>query len=937
MHARTRNTLLGLGFDSDLIDAIARNHHTVDALRSLPKAALAQSYTAAQIAVIQAKIVRQPIPEDVVARVLNAAGSACCFCEDGVSVRPYQIHHVEPYAATQDHSEENLLVVCPTHHVWIHETRLPTDQQKHTRRKWQALVALAERYKAAGVSFPFGSFVGVDYTGRPSAGELVREIRVAPPTAVAVSEHPLADKVWERVVREQFALLLGRSGDGKTTLALGVAGRLAREGWHVFRYRPPTADNRLALREILAFVAVAVRDSVLILDDVNVWMGAHDLEEVAAAVSGRAAVIATWTRERGGDDARVETHLPKWVSMEWSKVSPSVLAFLAAHETEVVDALRQLEEPGAARRIGLGMFEENLTDRMRGYEQEAKTVADFLFVLRGGGDVVRRELRELVDRDRADLPVLYAAVEQIADFERAVTPGEAAACLGGLGVDRTMPAASPEWVKDVFEHERGHRRMQRRREAYTTIHREWAKSLICAALAEPKARDGVRTILSRDFDPRTARPFRTMRLWSWFWCDDHGTPFVREWAGSLSADDWIAFTRTAAAQSLDEVGFIAGRLHLLFHTRKWDETVATVFAAIRELLAKAVAGASTESWGALKSLFMTLDHACPHVAAEVVRAWPPAAAAKVLERTHPDYYDSAWWFFSGAKKHSPEWVAEVGRGIDWSVLSDSLARVRPGDLDAIDRCQSLLFRLGVSLTRSRLRRLVDVTILCLSQSALADLHPGLGFDLGFILGFYPAETERLAAAVDPARFARELATSSPRQWRPLAELFSIIPPARSDVYARMVDALDRDLFTATVARYGRLCPYELRCLLWFLARAATAGARQDLAHRLSQTVKEACLASASERAPILAAMTALDEHAGRAVASQLPPAEDRPEVPEDDEERAEDIERWWRLIQEAEAAGGDYDVGAIFAQAGTPAEHRLETPAASPSPSVPNA
>jgi hypothetical protein len=30
MHARTRNTLIGLGFDTVLIDAIARNNHTLD-------------------------------------------------------------------------------------------------------------------------------------------------------------------------------------------------------------------------------------------------------------------------------------------------------------------------------------------------------------------------------------------------------------------------------------------------------------------------------------------------------------------------------------------------------------------------------------------------------------------------------------------------------------------------------------------------------------------------------------------------------------------------------------------------------------------------------------------------------------------------------------------------------------------------------------------
>ena len=83
MHARTRSTLLGLGFDTELIDAAAKNHHTVDALRTLSKAALAQSYTSAQIAIIQAKIVRQPIPEDTVTQILSAAGGRAVTAKTG--------------------------------------------------------------------------------------------------------------------------------------------------------------------------------------------------------------------------------------------------------------------------------------------------------------------------------------------------------------------------------------------------------------------------------------------------------------------------------------------------------------------------------------------------------------------------------------------------------------------------------------------------------------------------------------------------------------------------------------------------------------------------------------------------------------------------------------------------------------------------------------
>jgi hypothetical protein len=900
------------------MDTIAGNNHTVDALRTLSKAALALCYSDAQITVIQAKIVRQPIPEEVIDRMIKRAGSTCCFCADGVTVRPYQIHHIEPYSKTQDHSEENLVLVCPNHHTWIHEVKVPTLQQKHARRGWQSLVALAERYKEAGLSFPFGSYVAVDYVGQPSAGELIHEIRIAPPTAISVSNHTVADTVLENLLRERFALLLGHSGDGKSTLAIGVTGRLAQQGWQIFRYRPPVGDNRLAITEILSFIDIAVRDSVLILDDVNAWMSTQDLEEVAAAVTEKAAVVATWTRALGGDDTRIEIHFPKWIGIEWSTLAPSVMEFLSANETEVVEALRTLQSPNDVRPIGLGMFDDSLGHRMRRYVQDSKTVAEFLFLLRGGSDVVRRELIDLADTDRADLPVLYAAVEQIADFERAVTSIEVAMRLGQLNVAPSLPAPTPEWIRNIYELERRRRRIQRRRDAYTTIHREWAKRLICAALGEQKTSEGIKALLARDFNPHTPTPFRTMRLWSWLWYDDHGNPFIKKWAASLTTDNWIAFVRTATAQGLHEVGFIAEQMHLLFPNQKWTQIVADVFGAISGPLISAVSAATAESWGALRSLFMTLGHACPSIAAQIIRGWPPATAAKVLEQTHPDYYDSISWFVSGVKDYCPEWVAELGRQINWGSLQESLKQVRAGDLAAIESCHDILHRTGVPLTRSRLRQFVDIMCNCLSDSSLTDLHVGLGIYMSIVLGFYPKEAERLAASLDINRLAQDLSSSHPKQWRSVSDLYHFIPQNHTDVFERIIDNLDQDAFVATVSRYGPLCPYELRCLIWFVARAAKGDARKGLATRLAETVKEACTASTSEREHLLNAMTTLDSQTARAIACQLPllptaKSSTLSDSQEDDDEQRECDKEVQRLIREAEASGDDYDVDAIFA------------------------
>jgi len=74
MHKKTYDSLLGLGFDTDIIARIDKHGHTLSALRNLSKRALAADYTENEIALIQEKIQRIPIPPDVVEAAL------ACFC-----------------------------------------------------------------------------------------------------------------------------------------------------------------------------------------------------------------------------------------------------------------------------------------------------------------------------------------------------------------------------------------------------------------------------------------------------------------------------------------------------------------------------------------------------------------------------------------------------------------------------------------------------------------------------------------------------------------------------------------------------------------------------------------------------------------------------------------------------------------------------------------
>src|SRR6478609_3157369 len=129
MNNRTRMGLLARGFDTDLISKIERHGHTITSLGSLSRAALGQQYSEAEVAAILDKIVRKPIEEEVVQKVIEDSDGACCFCADGNRSRPYQIHHAVEYSKTQDNSPDNLILICPNHHQSVPKTQT-AEQQK---------------------------------------------------------------------------------------------------------------------------------------------------------------------------------------------------------------------------------------------------------------------------------------------------------------------------------------------------------------------------------------------------------------------------------------------------------------------------------------------------------------------------------------------------------------------------------------------------------------------------------------------------------------------------------------------------------------------------------------------------------------------------------------------------------------------------------------
>jgi hypothetical protein len=787
------------------------------------------------------------------AKVLAASDKVCCYCRDGLSSRPFQIHHAVEYSQTQDNSFDNLILLCPNHHQTVPKKETP-EAQKQARAEWYALVSVVKAYRSKGITFPFGSFLALDYGSNPDPLALIEGYRLSNSTALDLSQSALAQSAAQRMESSSFLAVAGPSGSGKSTFARGIIGRICAKGFVAFQFQP--SPNGQAAAEILTFLSLADRNSILLLDDINVYLSEVDIASIEAASHLGAKVMCTWTREGAGAPS-LERHLPDWMLIDWEQLRPSVCEYLLKHETTLAPAIGQ-RQGNVVRRVGLGHLDQPLEGHASIYAENAKSVSEFVFLLRGGDEIVQRELDVLIAANRSDIPILTLAIEQIAGFENMLTPNDVVdrCTLAGIALS---PPISEGWVSKVLREQVARGRSQESRGYFTTIHRDWASRLIDRALASPTSSDAARHLLLREFDFESETPERCMRLCSWLWYHADGFKWVREALAAKSAKDWSVLVGKAAARNLGTLGFEAERMHLLFQWPNWGSIVGTTFeeheATIRELLRTA----TVTSWPSLKSLSWTIETVNPALAS---RLWSSpendsGVVAKLLEATHPDYYDNVSWYFGSVRKRSPEWLDDVGRALNTDQMLAQLDHASTGDVSNIFTMFEILDSLHVPRRRSMVRKAAEAFGRTLKDCPLRALHIGFPPVMDPTWLVFDGDIKAALASVDPVFFSRELEAASPRGWREYCNLTSFAIPAVAEFEKKVIDAIDIQRFVANVAAIVIGQEYELRCLLWSLGRASIP-VRKNLAKALYPTVAAACERCSSECPRILEAFYPLD-------------------------------------------------------------------------------
>jgi hypothetical protein len=190
----------------------------------------------------------------------------------------------------------------------------------------------------------------------------------------------------------------------------------------------------------------------VIVDDINVWATSTDIEEVARAARSQHTVqlLATATVDDSADTARLRaSDLPK-LFLTWTQLRPTVVETLIRFEGEVVEELQRYESDRSIGSLGVGSLHGRLEDRIESLGTRPNTVYEFIFGLRGDELAAGDELALFASQGRSDIPIIYAAIQQIAGFERPVSLVETVeACEQLKGIDG-LPSASVEWVETVF-------------------------------------------------------------------------------------------------------------------------------------------------------------------------------------------------------------------------------------------------------------------------------------------------------------------------------------------------------------------------------------------------------------------------------------------------------------------------------------------------------
>lgn len=814
MRKDSEKRLLELGFDTDLIQKIDSKSLNISSLKPMSKHALLKAgFTNDEVELIYSKTKRDPISDEVLDAVLSKSGEVCCYCSDGISTRPFHIHHIDEYHVSRNNDEDNLALVCPNDHANIHAKKITIEEQKAIKKVWENLWSIAQEYKTKGIAFPFGAFEIIDYSVKGNITDVFSFSSPKGYVCLQLAKGYLSDHCLMTIEKENKLILAGGSGSGKTTLAKGIAGHI--KDAIVFKYVVSDKSSVEIAKEISQFLTLAQKTLVLIIDDANTKLKTEQIESILQFAKKEQKIILVNTRNSFSSEGNLEQHFPNCVEhISWPILREEVIAAILESETEIISYLAQNEiNYHNGDRIGYGVLDQHLNRVAESYAKSTDTVWQFIFMLGGGLLRISKMFTELQAEDRFDLVVLYISIKQIAKVEEGSSIDEIIELYSRNSILKKQSVPTKEWLKDKLNHLCHRRILVESRGKFKTVHREFSKSFIETAYF--MNRTGCSELLDEVFKDFT-KAREIMILWSWLKYGQ-ANDYTKRWSASLTIDQWKSLTNETIKHGLPILSILARHLHtttLPGHSKIANE----VFKDKADKIADLIDNGDESTLYYFNEMGATLQYHCKEVIKPIMDKIDSDKFADLIKNSDVEAFHYLPWLFNTISIGHLEWVVNFQSKLSFMDFQRIIERNEKGKIDLIYDLISFYRNYIGNIKRSEFKYLVDKISLQIKACSLQEIR----FPQLFISGlteliFFEKEVNQIVNSIDFNRVKKDFEEATPRYWGSLSSI-SMLGEYGTNSFSRdFVDALDLNKVVSNIEKHYEANLHEFRVLMYQLA------------------------------------------------------------------------------------------------------------------------
>ncbi|WP_159474765.1 ATP-binding protein [Chryseobacterium sp. 18068] len=833
MTEKTKNNLLALGFDTDLIKKIAEKSLTISNLKTFKHTALLkQGFTEDETTLILRKLERKPIQKDVQKSILFKSGEICCFCADGNSSLPYHIHHIEEHHISQNNSEENLLLVCPNHHDDIHKKKIPLEIQKATKRSWENIWLIAQNYKAEGINFPFRIIETIDYSNNGSITEIFLFDSPTGSVCVELAKGKLAEECLKILNKENNLILAGSSGSGKTTLAKGLAGCF--QNVIVYKYIASSKESSAKnAQEVMTFLSFNRQEIILIIDDANKNFETEHLRKILRCATPQKKILVVNTRNTFVDETNLETHFGNSVQhVSWNVLNDSVTTSIIKNEKIIVDFLNKNNiNDFSGLNVGLGRLDYPLESLVANYMKSTKSVWEFMYMLGTGSKRITSIYNELYSKDRFDIVFLYISIKQISKVEDGVNANEISSLFKRNQVLSRLTEPDKEWIEEQLEDLSKQRRLVKACGKYKTVHREFAKNFVINSFKENE--NECSELLDEVFN-ELENSKEIIILWSWL-RDSEVCKYVNNWINSLNDKKWETLIRNSANHGLGIVSLLSKTFH--HHFLRYNSShVKNAFLSNVDSVAHLINKGGEGTMYYFNEIMVTLKYHCNEMIIPLMDRIPTDHFAAMTKKADCEEFFYISNLFNTISFEHFEWVENFRRNFSFTDLESILRRNKKGKIG------STLTIIGVYRTyisdikRSEFRTCVEIISKQLSGCDLHEISCSPELILNMLeLQALPNEIDLIMESLDFKRMAKSFEKSVPRNWGNLSTLCRISQYSNSKFARDFIDSLSIDDTIFNISKYCNHNLHEFKIILHQLAFGSD-NTRKKFAEKLKTVV-----------------------------------------------------------------------------------------------------